>query len=345
MSSRAAQLAVELTERGASDTAAGVDRVTDSAKRMGDTVETASKQCEDGAKRLDTTAEGADELASKGSQAAGAMAGLGDLIGGPFGAAMQSGGIALQAAADSGDLLNAALENSIVASARSKAATIGKTIADKASAAATRTVTVAQKALNLAQRASPIGLIITGMILLVGALVLAYRRSATFRAVVQASLNAVMVVVDKVVGSFKALGPAVKAVFSFIATVIRGYVTIYVKAFQAITDGASKAWGLLKSVGTDAFKALLAPIQKVIDLVQSLIDKISSIHIPHPDINPFNRAGAGSVSTTTVAPVSIQLTVNPAPGTTSVQAQQTAQAMMDAIDDRLRLLSRKTVFS
>lgn len=382
MASRAAQLAVELTEQGASKVAGSLDDVTASAKRMGDAVESASKQADSATSKLDGTAEGADELASKGSQAAGAMSGLGDLIGGPFGGAMATGGIGLQAMADSGDLLNAALENSIVATGRAKVATVGKTIADKASAAATRVMTVAQKALNLAQRASPIGLIITGVLLLVGAVVLAYKKSDTFRTVVNKALSVAKAGVDKVVGAFKALGPMVQRVMQVVARVVGVYVRVYVAAFQlgfrlakatwdgiktAVTstvefitgkaqllrDKLSAAWGFIKDKGVKAFEALTAPVQRIIDLVQSLLDKLGSIHFPDlpgplknlSSLNPFSKAAVGAVPVTAGGDtVTMSVVVQPAVGTTSTQARMQGQAFMDAIDDRLTSVGRKPVF-
>lgn len=377
MASRAAQLAIEMQEKGADQVAGGLDDVTASAKKMGDTVDRASKQAEDGASRLDKTTESADELASKGSQAAGALGGLGSLIGGPFGAAMETGGVAMQAAADSGDLLNAALENSVVASARAKAGTIAKTVADKASAVATKAMTVAQKALNLAQRASPIGLIITGVLLLVGGLILAYRHSARFRAIVDAAMRVAKAGVDKAVSAFKSLGPVVSAVMRIVARVVGTYVKVYVAAFQLgfrlakatfegikdavsnavgfITDKASDlkgrlsdAWNSVRRTGVSAFKALIAPVQRIIDLVQNLIDKISNIHIPHPDLNPFNksgfnptqllRAGGGSLvaaGDTITIPVTI----------TGGASASDGEAFMRAIDSRLKSLGKKAVFS
>ena len=375
--SRSAQLAVELSEQGASQVAGGLDDVTSSAKRMGDTVDSASKQAKTAGARLDSTAESADEMASKGSQAAGAMSGLGDLIGGPFGAAMATGGVGLQAMADSGDLLNAALENSVVASARAKAGTLAKTVADKASAAATKVMTVAQRALNLAQRASPIGLIITGVLLLVGALILAYRNSSKFRAIVDGAMRIAKQGVDKTVGAFKSLGPAVSAVMKIVAKVVGVYVKVYVTAFQlglkaaqlawrgiqavvstvvgvisdkvgTMRDGLTSIWRTIRTAGSAAFRALISPIQRIVDLVQSLLDKIASIHIPHPDLNPFNKSAAttfgqlthggpapanGSVFVT--IPVSISGTASPAQ----------AQEFMRAVDARLNSLGRKAVFS
>jgi len=383
VASRAAQLAVELQEKGASQVAGGLDDVTASAKRMGDTVDAASKQAKTAGDRMDSAAGGADELASKGSQAAGAMGGLGDLIGGPFGAAMQTGGIAMQAAADSGDLLNAALENSVVASARAKAATISKTVADKASAAATKVMTVAQKALNLAQRASPLGAIIFGLGLLVGAIILAYKKSDTFRAIVQKAMSVAKGAVDKVVGGFKALGPVVKAVMAVVAKVVGTYVKIYVAAFQlgfklaraawegiraavsavvsAVVDKVSgmrsklsAAWDIIKRAGVKAFDAITAPVQRIIDLVQKLLDKISSIHLPNvPGLGKLGGLfggggsvaaglldrGSGSAGVTNVYDYKFQISL------TGSASPSDADALMASLDRRLRAVGKAPVFT
>lgn len=377
MAGRAAQLAIDVTEQGASATAASLDKVGSAASSMGDKVESAGRSAEKGAAGLDKTASGADEVASKGSQAAGAMGGLGELIGGPFGAAMQTGGIGLQAMADSGDLLNAALENSVVSSLRAKAATVGKTIADKASAVATRTMTIAQKALNLAQRASPIGLLITGVLLLVGAVVLAYKRSATFRAIVDKALSVAKAGVDKVVGAFRALGPIVGKVASFIGKVVTTYVGVYVKAFQlslavvkavwnairdkvaevatAITgkagtvrDKLTAAWRTIRDVGVKAFNVLTAPIQAIVDLVDKLLDKISSIHLPHiPGFGKVFGSGSGaSAATSSTSSTSTVSQVNTFQVTIQGNATASqAREWMQAVDDRLRSLGRDPVFT
>jgi hypothetical protein len=376
---RPAQLAIELTEKGAADAAGALDRVGSSAATMGDKVASAGKSAEKGAAGLDKTAGAADEVASKGSQAAGAMGGLGSLIGGPFGAAMATGGVGLQAMADSGDLLNAALENSVVESLRAKAATVGKTIADKASAVATRTMTIAQKALNLAQKASPILLIVAGVLLLVGAVVLAYKKSDTFRKIVDKAMAVARAGVAKVVDAFKALGPIVGKVASFIGKVVSLYVGVYVKAFKLslvvvkavwngisdavravydkITDGVgvvrdklASAWRTIRDKGVAAFKVLTDPVQRLIDLVKSLLDKIASIHIPSFHIPGTSigfgggSSGSGAVASgSTTAPpaqvVSIQVTIQG--GATPDQADQ----FMQAIDDRLRSKGKSVVFA
>lgn len=378
MASKAAQLAIEVTEKGASSTASALDRVGSSAQDMGGKVETAGRSAEKGAAGLDKTAGAADEVASKGSQAAGAMAGLGDLIGGPFGMAMQTGGIGLQAMADSGDLLNAALENSVVSSLRAKAATVGKTVADKASAVATRTMTVAQKALNLAMRANPIGLVITGLLLLAGLFVLLYKRSDRFRAIVDKALNVAKVGVGYVVKAFQALGPIVGKVASFIGKVVTTYVGVYVKAFrlsfavvkavwgairdvvgnvvQAITDKATGVrdkltgiWRAIRDVGVKAFHALTAPIQAIVDLVDGLLDKLSHLKLPGPLADLAGKVGLGSggsgssfAAPSYVAPA--QVVTIPVSITGGASAAD-ADGFMKAVDDRLRALGKRPVFT
>jgi len=345
---KAADLAIRLSEDGSSATAAGLDKVGNAAATMGGKVESAGKSAEKGAAGLDRTAEGADEVASKGAQAAGAMAGLGDLIGGPFGNAMQVGGVGLQAMADSGDLLNAALENSVVATARAKAATVAKTVADKASAGATRVMTIAQKALNIAQRSSPVLLIVTGILLLVGAIVLAYKRSATFRAIVQGALKAVQAAVGFVVDAFQKLPAAVRAVFGIVKAVIGTYVGLYVAEFKLLIKGIQLAWDTIQKAGKAAFDALMAPIQRVIDLVQSLLDKIKSIHLPSIHIPGLRTAAPTTVPSTIAGGTSVvyvTVNVDAAPGATSPDVARTAQATMDAIDARLRQVGRQPVFA
>lgn len=108
---------------------------------------------------------------------------------------------------------------------RSRAAVIAYTIAEKARAAATFLVAVAQRAVNLAMRANPIGLIITAVFALGAALVAAYKKSETFRRVVNGAFNAIKVVAGGVVGF-------IKNVFVTAFNFIKGYVNIYISAIN-----------------------------------------------------------------------------------------------------------------
>lgn len=79
-----------------------------------------------------------------------------------------------------------------------------------AQAVATGTATEAQVALNAAMRANVIGIVITVLALLVGAIILAYKHSETFRNIVQ--------------GAWQAIGTAARAVWNnFLAPVFQFY--------------------------------------------------------------------------------------------------------------------------
>ncbi|GAA3077794.1 hypothetical protein [Streptosporangium carneum] len=96
--------------------------------------------------------------------------------------------------------------------------TVAMTVAQKAAAVASRVFAVAIRLVNAAMRANPIGIVITLLIAIGGALVLAYKKSATFRAIVDGAFRAV-----GRVGSWlwnNALGPALKALRDFLVVTL-----------------------------------------------------------------------------------------------------------------------------
>lgn len=196
---------------------------------------------------FDSTAESADTVASKGAQAAGALSGLGDLVGGKFGAAMVVGGTAMQGFADAGDLINVVTESNIVRKTRDIAVTTAHKVATVAATGATKAQAAAQRVLNLAMKANPIGLIITAITLLVAGLVLAYKKSDTFRAIVQKAGE---------IGA-KAIGWIVDKVGDLV-----GWLA------DKLGPGVSKA----KDIAVGAFKLWLAPIKFVIDKIKSVVE-------------------------------------------------------------------------
>jgi len=101
----------------------------------------------------------------------------------------------------------------------------------KAWRTATMLFTAAQWLMNAALTANPIGLVIVAIGLLVGALVLAYKKSETFRNIV-----------DKV--------------FSFLKSVVVGYINIYVNAVKKVWEWFNKIIGIavrVKNAIKDAF--------------------------------------------------------------------------------------------
>lgn len=360
MSNRAAQLAVELVEKGVEDVASGLDKVGSHATGMGDSFDKATRKASDGASRLDKAAESSDNLASKSSQATGGLGALAsgfELVGlGPYAAGMQQAAMATDFFSGVGDIANLVLESQAVVSARAQVAMIAQTVATKAS-------TASQWLLNAAMEANPVLLIVTGVLLLAGALVLAYKKSDTFRHVVQAAMSGVLAVAHKLADFVQSLGPLVGKVFGFIAKVVTGYVKVYATAFVLVFKAASLAWDKIRqavvdTVGTivdkvgsvrdklagiwsairqkgiEAFHDMIAPLQHIIDLVQNLLDKISSIHLPHIDVNPFNRTSTstGDHGGTSGPTYNYSFTVN----ITGTATADQADTFMREVNSRLR---------
>ena len=134
-----------------------MDKAGDSARSMGD--------------RVDGVGEGADTLASKGAQAAGALAGLGEVVGGPVGGAMQGLGNAFQIAADSGDLLNAAIEGGGKVWGKAVGFVQSLTKAETYANLAKQAGAAAQWALNAAMSANPIMIVVLAIAALVAGLI------------------------------------------------------------------------------------------------------------------------------------------------------------------------------
>jgi hypothetical protein len=183
----AVDLAIRLTA-DADDAAAGFDKVGSSAADMASDVDAAAAKADAATSGL---ADGVDNLGSTSSKAAG---GLGDLGGalaavpgplGDMGAGMQAAQPLIMGAAGAADLLGIAMNSSKLATVKARAASIAHAAASKAMAAATKVVAAGQWLLNAALAANPIGLVILAAVALVGLFVLLYKKSDTFRAIVQ----------------------------------------------------------------------------------------------------------------------------------------------------------------
>lgn len=283
--SKAVELAIHMSA-DAADVERAFDSAGSAALAMADDVDRAARTSDDASDRFGSVADSADELGSKTSQAAG---GLGDLGGalsampGPLGAVgsgMEALAPALMGVTGAADLLNLVTQSNIVLTARAKAAAIASAVAQRAAGAAAKVAAAGQWALNVALSANPIGVVIVAVLALVAAVVIAYKRSETFRAICQ--------------GVFKAVAGYVRAVVAVVTTLV-----------EFVRDKAPAAWEKLKGAAVSAadyiadkvggaFDRLMAPIRAVIDLVQEVIDKIGDIDLPDvkmPDLNPFGKGG------------------------------------------------------
>lgn len=171
---------IEIRVTGKKDTS--VEKTFDSVKKSSDDMSSGFDRAGEAADGAEGKAQGfADTLTGTTDVMAGAgQIAKGDLYGG----LVTAGGGVADLAGGMASFLIPALKGMTLTSIRAKAATIAHT-------AATKAQTVAQRALNLVMRMNPIGLIITGIMLLVGALILAYKKSETFRRIVNSAFHAV----------------------------------------------------------------------------------------------------------------------------------------------------------
>lgn len=95
--------------------------------------------------------------------------------------------------------------------------------------AITKAATIAHAALNLVMRANPIILVITAIVALVAALIVAYKKSETFRAIVQGAFNGVL-----------AVGKAIGAWFS--GPFVRFFTETIPDAFRTVLNWVKANW-------------------------------------------------------------------------------------------------------
>lgn len=269
MATKAAELAISVTT-DASDAVAGFDKAGQAALDMGRDVETASDAAERAARGLGVTADAADELGGKAGKATGALGALSsgfELVGAEkYAGALQGAALATDFMSGVGDSLNLVMESTIVQNIRARAATIAKAVAEKAAAAASKALAAAQWILNAAMAANPIGLVVLAIVALAAGFVLAYKKSETFR-------NVVNTVTKLVIGYLKLVTLPIRTIIDLVGGLINKI------------PGLSKAFRLLKEVGKSVGNAILTPFRAVRDLIQKIIDLIGKIKIPDlPDI-------------------------------------------------------------
>ena len=121
---------------------------------------------------------------------------------------------------------------------------------DARQAAMTAALTLAQKGLNAAFRANPIGFIVTGIILLVGALVMAYNNVEWFRDIVDkawaAIKSAISVVVDWFVNTaWPWMQQAISALGDWFVSLYQNYIK---PAWDGIWAAIQLAWSYIQPV-------------------------------------------------------------------------------------------------
>jgi Flp pilus assembly pilin Flp len=216
------------------------------------------KSADDYGDSLDTAGGKADEAERRTLGLKDTVDGLGAIMQGPHG--KQGIGGYIQGWADlSGGIANfviPSLKNAwkgmLSLATQTGRATLMANIhkgAQMVGAVATRAMTMAQRGLNAAMRANPIGIIITILALLVTGIIIAYKKSETFRRIVQ--------------GAWRGIAAAAKWAWE---TVIKPVGRFLVKAFHAYIDAALAFGRGIRRVFNavvDKFKDMIAYVRGV----------------------------------------------------------------------------------
>lgn len=136
-----------------------------------------------------------------------------------------------------------------------------------AATAATKAQTIATKALNFAMRMNPIGLVVTAIVLLVGALVIAYKKSETFRRIVDGAFRAVQKAASFAFGWVKSNWPLLLAILT---GPIGLAVLVIVKKKDAIVGAFKKIPGAIRSAFSGLASAISAPFTAAFGAIKSL---------------------------------------------------------------------------
>lgn len=253
---------IDLAIRVATESGAavdGFDAVARAADRADSAVADVAATSEKTGRQLAITAEGADNLATKSSIATGALGALSsgfELVGlEKYATGLQQASMATDFFSGIGDSLTLVMESTALQTARARVATVRHAVATRASAAATRAQAVAQRVLNVAMRANPIGLIITAVLALVAGFVLLYRRSETFRNIVNS------------------VGRAGRAAIGWVIDKVSDLI-------GWVRDRAPAAFNRMRDIASRAARIVMAPFRALRDLVQDVIGWISRIKLP-----------------------------------------------------------------
>lgn len=312
---------IELALRMTADVA-DVDRAFDSvgssAKAMGQDVEAASDKAGRSAGGLDRAASSADNLDDKAGRATGALGALSsgfELVGmEKYATGLQSASMATDFFSGIGQSATLLLESQRVAQIKATVASARATVVTKAQTAATKAMAVAQRLLNIVMRANPLGLAITAGLALAALFILLYKRSETFRNIVQAAGRIASQALGFVVDKAKDIG-------KWLAD-LPGTVTKFVDKL-----------GWAKTLVKTYFEVMTLPARTLLGVVKDIINFIADIDFPDiPDLgglNPFGRSAArtkgqmlaAQSGTKAAGGVVVNIVVNGAIDAVSVAAQ------------------------
>ena len=163
---------------------------------------------------------------------------------------------------------------------------------------ATRAWAAVQWLINAAMAANPIVLIIIAVLALIAVIVIAYKKSATFRAIVQAAFKAILTAGNAVktalIAAWNAVKNALAAAWRFIKAnaidpLVAAWRAVYSKAGDAVAL-VLQAWDGLKRglravwlwIKSNVIDPLTAAFDAVYGVVQKVVDWVKRIKLPGP---------------------------------------------------------------
>jgi phage-related protein len=242
-------------------------------RKFGDTADREARTAGDA---LGTVGDVGDTTATRMSTLAGAMGDVGGVVADKLGmpglaAGMENAGTWMMGLAGIGDIAAVSMETLKNNTLFVKVATAAKTATDKIAAGATKAYAAAQAGLNAVMAGNPIALLVLALVAVGIALVVAYKKSETFRNIVNGAFNAIKNVVSSV---FPAIKTIILTVLKVVATVIRTYFNIYktvimtvVKVIKAVVSGAFHA---VKSLIT-------GPLNSVVSFIGGIPGRIKAL--------------------------------------------------------------------
>lgn len=274
---------VEIVVRATDKSADGVASVNKNVKGLGKNVDDLAGRQRDAGKDSQEYGKG---LGAAGEAADGAEAriiGVKDTIDGA--AAVMRGpgadgiGAYLQGWADLASGLASAvipaLQSLSLANIKSTASTVASTVAQKTAAAATKTWAAMQWVMNAALTANPIGLVVVAIAALVAGIIVAYKKSETFRNIVQAAGRAAARAFGWVLEKVQDLIGWVRANWPKLLSILTGPIGL---AARLITEKFGDVMGTVqgipgrirKAVG-GVYSALTGPFRSAVRAIQSWI--------------------------------------------------------------------------
>lgn len=241
------------------------DEAVDGFDRVGEAADSSEGKAQGFSDTLTGTSDlmaGAGEIA-KGNLFEGfVMAGQG--------AADLAGGLASFVIPTLKSMTRATISNAISA-VRSSAAWVAQRATMIAAGIAARAFTAAQWLMNAAMSANPIGIIIALIAALVIGVVIAYKRSATFRRIVDGAWKGIQKTVSTVVGWFRGTAlPFMRIVFTSIGIAARNVASTVTRAWHGVIGFFKSIPGRIRDAFSTLADAISAPFRFAFGGLQTL---------------------------------------------------------------------------